>query len=149
MVLHNLECFINFFFLLHFSTAKEFNVLHGLHCIPCIHPSSCAQINPVNTFLFYVFFYAGILNRHDFKVFIPNKTCTNEMLYHSASCVFSLSVGGIYFKTYSGLKNRSYYWVMSLHLKLSQLYQSMKFSCTKNNRLYATYWKHLHHNFSL
>lgn len=85
--------FYPFFCLLQFSRAKEFNVLHGLPCIPCIHPSSCAQINLVNTFLFYVFFYAGILNCHDFKVFIPNKTCTNEMLYHSASCVFSHSVG--------------------------------------------------------
>ena len=59
-------------------TAKDFNVLHGLPCIPCIHPSGCAQISHVNTFLCLViilFFlvYAGILNGHDLKVFIPNK----------------------------------------------------------------------------
>lgn len=151
MVLYDLECFIHFCFLLHFSTAKEFNVLHGLPCIPCIHPSSCAQINPVNTFLFFMYFFTlafwiVMTSRYLFQ----NKTCTNKMLYHSASCVFSHSLGEIYFKTYDGFETRSYYWAMSPPLNfLTQLYQMMESSCTKNNRLNATYWKKLHHDFSL
>lgn len=47
----------NFVFFCAFYSAKDFNVLHGLHCIPCIHPSGCAQISHVNTFLRLVIYF--------------------------------------------------------------------------------------------